>query len=530
MSQVTKPCQHCRQKPSDTTPGHVPERDFVKLVERRARKLLGLLNYFAECSNPREAMTRPFLGDLLSQAIQVEEILDSYDAGKNCRWCRMRALTAAVKAHADLSYELLHIGHRVPSYRLIAGERDFGAATEQTLDFTSRILVKTAAEMTSLARSMGMNIDTSEDIAETYAEMLLPGHLPHDCGARRVETVAETVALLATSFLNLASVSEDVRAASRARPADYPLYLLSSLREERLRGLEFQFHNLQSQYDTYVSGTEVERHDTDLPVLRGHASVVFHLLKTATLFAHYYERHVNKELCSRHAEAPLPIDREELLAALMGYSITFIDHYIGSAVSLCQEMLKRYAEVGQIEVAIPKYRGFHVRPSTLVAKLVLHYGSQVQMRLVDDIYDASAPLDLFRANEKINAQKRRWLAEEIVRLELVPETLDSADLVSVVRSVALALAAKGKLILYEQPLQLPDRLCPGEGTLIERVTNETGRLLAMGKIDIGTDITAQFIGDKRVLADIKLLAENGYGEDSFGNNIALPEKLIYLRR
>lgn len=510
--------------------GHVPEHEFRKLVERRARKMLGLLHYFATCDRPREAMTRPFLGDLLAQATQVEEILDSYDAGKNCRWCRIRALTASVKAHADLSYELLHIRHRAPSYRLLPGERDFASATDQTLDFTCRILRETAGEMIERAQALHIATPPSDDIGDLYLEPLLPGHLPHDCGARRVETVAETVALLATSFLNLASASEDIRAASRAKPNDYPLYLVSSLREERLRTLEFHFHNLQSQYDTHVSGTEVERQDLDLPVLRGHASVVFHLLKTATLFAHYYERHVNKELCARHVTNPLPVERDELLSALMGYSITFIDQYIGSAVSLCQEMLQRYAEVGQIEVAIPRYRGFHVRPSTLVAKLVLHYGSKVQMHLADDVYDAAAPLDLFRANEKINAQKRRWLAQEIVRLDLVPENLESTDLISVVRSIALDLAAKGKLILYEQPLQLPDRLCPTEGTLIEKVTNETGRLLAMGKIDIGTDITAHFVGDKRVLADIKLLAECGYGEDRFGNNVALPDKLGYLRR
>jgi hypothetical protein len=475
-------------------------------------------------------MTRPFLGDLLSQATQVEEVLDSYDAGKNCRWCRMRTLTAAAKSHADLSYELLHIRHRLLSYRLLPGDRDFVASTDQTLELTGRVLVKTAREMMDRAEALHIAIPRGDDVAEAYAEPLLPGHLPHDCGARRVETVAETVALLATSFLNLASASEDVRAASRAKPEDYHLYLVSSLREERLRSLEFQFHNLQSQYDTYVSGTEAERQDKDLPILRGHASVVFHLLKTATLFAHYYERHVNKQLCAVHAATPLPVERDALLSALMSYSITFIDQYIGSAVNLCQEMLKRYAEVGQIEVAIPKYRGFHVRPSTLVAKLVLHYGSHIEMHLADEVYDASSPLDLFRANEKINAQKRRWLAQEIVRLELVPETLDSVDMVSLVRSVALALAAKGKLILYEQPLELPDRLCPAEGTLLERVTNETGRLLAMGKIDIGTDITAQFVGDKRVLSDIHLLAEYGYGEDSFGNNTALPEKLTYLRR
>jgi hypothetical protein len=51
-----------------------------------------------------------------------------------------------------------------------------------------------------------------------------------------------------------------------------------------------------------------------------------------------------------------------------------------------------------------------------------------------------------------------------------------------------------------------------------------------GKIDIGTTIKVVFVGDKRVLADIKLLADNGYGEDSFGNNIPLPEGLTYLRK
>ncbi len=193
-------------------------------------------------------------------------------------------------------------------------------------------------------------------------------------------------------------------------------------------------------------------------------------------------------------------------------------------------MLKRYAEVGRIEVPIPKYRGFHVRPSTLISKLVFHYGSKVQMLLAEEAYDAGSSLDLFRANEKINAQKRRWLAREIVRLGLVPERTESDDPTAVVRNVVLTLAGRSKLVMYEQPLELPDRVGGAEGTLLEKVISETGRLLAMGKIDIGTDLTVQFVGDKRVLADIQLLAEYGYGEDNFGNNIALPKKLAYLRR
>ena len=510
--------------------GLVDEHEFAKLIETRARKLLGLLNFLAGCEDAKEALTRPLLGELLSQAVQLEEILDSYDAGKNCTWCRLRSLTAAIKAFSDTSYELIHIRNRISSYRLLPVDRDFFAATEQTLTFTADILLRVAREMVAKAQALNLDVPPREDLARTYAEHMPKGHLNHDCGTRRAETVAETVAMLTTEFLNLASGSQGVRAASNAKPEDYDLCLTASLREERLRSLEFHFHNLQSQYDTYVSGTEAEHQDEDLAVLRGHASVVFHLLKTATVFAHYYERHVNKQRCAALAMAESLVDRDELLTTLMTYSITFIDKYIGCAVNLCQEMLQRYAEKGEIEVAIPKYRGFHVRPSTLVSKLALHYGSEVRMRLEDQVYDARSSLDLFRANEKINAQKRRWLAAEIVRLGLVPETSGDQDIVAIVRSVVLCLAAKGKLIMYEQPLELPDRLCPTEGTLLEKVTTETGRLLAMGKIDIGIDIKARFIGDKRVLADIQLLAKFGYGEDNFGNNIALPDTLAFLRR
>jgi hypothetical protein len=335
---------------------------------------------------------------------------------------------------------------------------------------------------------------------------------------------------LATAFLNLAAESQRVRAAGKAKPDEYASYTSDAVTEESLRNLELRFHNLQSLYDTYVSMTEAEDLDTDLPVLRGHISVVFHLLKTATLFAHYYERHLNKEPCALAGPQEPLVKPEALLSALMNYSITHISRYIGCAERLCQEMLKRYAKVGQIEVPVPPYRGFHVRPSTLISKIVLHYGSDIRMEMDDEVYDASSPLELFRANEKINARKRRWLAAEIIERKLVDEKINGKDAQAVVQSVVLTLAQRSKLILYEQPLQLPDEPATKEGTLLQQVTDEMGQLLVLGKIDIGTEMTAKFIGDKRVLADIKLLAESGYGEDQFGNNIPLPEKLVYLRR
>ncbi|HNW79773.1 MAG TPA: hypothetical protein PKH28_12735, partial [Candidatus Competibacteraceae bacterium] len=91
------------------------------------------------------------------------------------------------------------------------------------------------------------------------------------------------------------------------------------------------------------------------------------------------------------------------------------------------------------------------------------------------------------------------------------------------------LAEQGKIVIYQQPFQLPEEL-GNEGLLLEQVTTGIKRLQATGQIDLHTDLRVIFVGDRRVLSDLRALAESGYGEDRFGNNIALPRELIYLRR
>lgn len=505
------------------------DKMFRELIAKRAMTLLGLSKHISQCKSTKDIMIRPLIGALLSQSTQIEELLDAYGAGSNCQWCGFRSLTAAIKHFSDVSYELLHIRYSLPAYRLLPIEQDFAQATEDTLEFTVSVLQQAAKQMLTKAVQLDLPIPSQRLREESYTEELPPGCLPHHCQTRKIE-IAETVTLLTTAFLNLAVDSEDVRAASRVKPEKFASYVRELVSENKLRSIELRFHSLQSLYDTYVSGTEAAQLDTDLPVLRGHISVVFHLLRTATLFVHHYERHVNKLPCNSPGRQEPIVKTDVLLDVLMRYSITHINLYIGCAEHLCHEMLNRYAEIGEVEVPVPFYRGFHVRPSTLIAKLVLHYGSEVQMELDDEVYDASSPLGLFRANEKINAKKRRWLAEEIVRLKLDQKQDNESNFNAVIRELVLTLAGRSKLILYEQPLQLPEEPTRKEGTLLEKVVDEMARLLAMGKIDVDTKMTAKFIGDKRVLADIKLLAESGYGEDKFGNNVPLPEKLPYLRR
>lgn len=508
----------------------ISENDFKKLIEERSKKLLLIVDLLSNSQSPKQLLTRPLLGELLSQSTQIEELLDFYGAAHSCLWCGFRSMMAAIKGYSDVSYELLHIRHVLPSYHLLEAVDKFAEATDHTFEFTSEVLLRAVDMLLTQAKQLGLEIPEQNPDANSFSEELPDGLLAHTCERREIEIVSKTVTTLATDFLNLAVESEEICAAGRAKPEEYASFLMDSVSEEKLRSIQLQFHNLQSLYDTYVSGTEAAELDVDLPVLRGHISVVMHLLRTATLFAHHYERHVKKQSCTSKTRLTPLVKEDELLSILMNYSITYISLFIELAVHLCQEKLKRYAEVTRIELPVPQYRGFHVRPSALVARIVRHYGSEVGMYIDKEVYNARLPFDFFRANEKINAQKRRWLKEEIVRLNLIQSDTEGIELDAIVLGIVLNMAGRGKLIMYEQPLILPEEPARKQGTLFEKVIDEMARLLAMGKIDVESHIIAVFEGDKRVLDDIKLLADSGYGEDKFGNNVSLPETLKYLRR
>ena len=78
-------------------PVTVTDNNFQKLISKRARTLLGLAKHLAQCQSSDKIMARPLMGALLSESTQTEEFLDACGAGRNCRWCAFRSLTAAMK-------------------------------------------------------------------------------------------------------------------------------------------------------------------------------------------------------------------------------------------------------------------------------------------------------------------------------------------------------------------------------------------------------------------------------------------------
>lgn len=519
-----------RMTEATDTMAEIGQQQLVDLVACRSKKLLSLGACLVDPGPCETVVTRPFLGQLISQSMQVKELLDAYGAQHNRRWRPVRSRLATLANFAEVGYELLHVLHVLPTYRLRPIAEDFAGDTRRALAFVGDVLGKAASLLLEEGRQLGLAEAEPDPSALGFDENLPPGRLPKDLETRKAETVGQIVTRLATALLNLAAESEPLHVVGRTKREEFASLVPESVSEDKLRFLQHRFHNLQSLYDTYVSETETEVQDPDLPVLRGHVSIVFHLMKMATALSHYYERHLDGCNGGRRCCEGGPVGPEELLDHLVGYCLGYANRYLECGRRLSQAMLARYAQRGSVDVPVPRYRGFHVRPSTLVAKIVLHYGSEVRLEMSGHSFDAGSPMEIFRVNEKINAEKRHWLAEVVADRKDVHHCPEGVDIGELAQRIVIELAGEGKMVIYEQPLEIPSRLAEADQTLLEQILDELARLQATGKIDIPAELTVTFRGDRRVLEDIRRLAECGYGEDNFGNNIALPRELRYLRR
>ena len=201
------------------------------------------------------------------------------------------------------------------------------------------------------ARALGLPVH-AVDSREYYSERLPPGRLPHDLDLRKLETVSRTLTLLATSFLNLSAECKQALPKGQAAFDSLLYEYIGPVSEDKLRSFELRFHNLQSLYDTYVSTTETERIDPEIPVLRGHISVVLHLLRTARDFAHHIERHAGPIRDHLSLGRKRLVEPEILLGVMLNYSIHFVVRYLTCAEDLCRNMLGRYTEIITIEVPV----------------------------------------------------------------------------------------------------------------------------------------------------------------------------------
>lgn len=506
--------------------------DLEQMLSQRSLPLLGLCFFALRSAGKKVFPCREYLQKLNAEATTMEELVDFYGAQKNICWFAFRESIAAQKLFSAVCYDMLHLHSAIDRYTLLEACTELSLATGKIRKKLKKAIIRLSRNLTIQARDIGIISKTVDTDFQRCEETRFDNQLPRDRNVRHVHKVGETVVYLATQFLNL-SEDRQVEEILKEREQDEHLLLVPEvINEEKCRIVEARFHNLQSMYDTYIFESDLESQNRNLSYLRGHISIIYHLLKNATGLMHYYVRHMSKLSRAVSEKVVFPLEAEEILGIIFDYLFAYARDYMDSAVHLCRSMIASYSEKKQIEVPIPNYRGFHVRPSTLISKIVAHYGSDVIMYLDSESYNAASPLDLFRANEAINALKRRYVADLLSRRPELqrPVPGEAEERKKELQMIFLEMMKADQLMVYELDLPI-DEVAPVEDeTVAEFASRCIKHFQSLAKVDVNSNLTVTFEGDNRALNDLRILAENGYGEDRFGNNIVLTEELAYLRR
>ena len=144
-------------------------------------------------------------------------------------------------------------------------------------------------------------------------------------------------------------------------------------------------------------------------------------------------------------------------------------------------------------------------------------------------------MNLFLANEWVNQLKRQHVGDELAKMgdevAKLQKGIDSEKITTAdaVMELLRRMANMNLIRVLVYPLDVEPLIKSSTATgLLELMQSVVATLHAQRKINILFSIKVSFHGDIRVLEDIQILAENGYGENETGANIPLPRELSYL--
>jgi phosphotransferase system HPr-like phosphotransfer protein len=405
---------------------------FEKKLRIFSEDYLKCCLYIAGTNDPKNEFTKKLFSKMIYSSLLLEDFLDFHGAKNNKDWYFYRELSAAIR-HLSLGANFQkHLSNRLLFYDL-PEYGDFKEEGEATLDFLIKTLIKMAPAIIAEARIHNIPIPETRYCADDFPGITTGELLPYDIDDQDKDLQKKNIVKIASEFLN---ITKDFDQLKFYEPYDHETILTivpDKVNEVEIRRYEMLLHSLQSSFDTYVIHGGFRYGNRKLKQLRGFFSVVFHLLQMVGRLLHFYERHLHEAGYKNtykviQERLSTLISPELLLDRTINYGLFYACHFLTTGQELAREILNKNIERAKIKVGIPEKLGFHARPSLLVAKIVQHYGGQVEMCIGNDRFDASSVLDIQWAGGKIQKENlKEVLFEGDARTLKDIETLASVN-------------------------------------------------------------------------------------------------------
>lgn len=388
----------------------ISSAEFVVRVNHFSDDLLDLCHFFVIHPGASFPDTERFYAQLVYASKLVEDLLDYHGAKNNQTWYKYRELVASVLNFSSAAFTMKHIVSRMTFYE-VGQDDDFREGSHQVHGFLIGILGRLSQELFNEARRLGVNLPSPTLKAERFHDLSSNRLLEFDIAEQDFLEEKQHIVRITSAYLNIFREFELLGFHKKFPPEELWTLIPIKANEETLRKFEMTIHNLQSSYDTYIGRNTRLPESHRFKRFRDHISIALHLLELAGRLSHYYERHIYDV---GHKNFYLQIlgllrelvNPELLLDAIVNYALFYCNEYLAKGKHLAQELLNQFIERSEITAGVPVKLGFHSRPCMLVAKIVQHYGGQVEMVVGEDRFDASSILDLQWAGGKVERENR----------------------------------------------------------------------------------------------------------------------------
>ncbi len=383
----------------------IQESDFVPLAEKASQGLLKFAACFTKHTNAR--LSKKDLVALVKESIELEDFLDDHGARSNKNWLYFGEIVASLRGIAGIAYMINHILSRLKFYDLHEKSIDsFIRDAEKRLIFLNKSLLALFKTLTDEARRLNLTIPKPDRHDAEFDERIVVKVLPSNRDQEDVSDIHEYIFRVSSKLVDAVKASQAVFIENKIPKKNLRGDIIPErINEETLRHLEMHVHNAQSMYDTYIQKTPLESENPQLRALRGYISVSLHLLSIAKELTHFYERHessIRQEIT--HKKMALLIKHTDILETIVNFALFYYTIFISRTEQLANEILAQFTVTTTATVPVPEGLGFHLRPSTLVAKIAIHHGGSVTMKLQGKEFDATSVIDIMWAGGMIKKE------------------------------------------------------------------------------------------------------------------------------
>jgi len=356
--------------------------------------------------------TKKLYSKLITTSHILEDFLDFHGAKKNKDWVFYRELTATIRHLSLACYSQRHTLNRFRFYTLETENLDmFHKEALDTLRIIQDSIRLAVPVIIDEARRLNITVPESGYQLSYFPGITSSEQLEHNIDDTLVKAnQKKNLTRIASEFLDVVKDFEQFSFYERYDLKTIHTLVPEKINEVTIRSYEMRMHNIQSSFDSYVVSTRPSSDTILLNQLRSHFSIVFHILQVMGRLLHFYERHlydIGFKDVYKNVSLSLSdlIDPDVLIDRAVNFCLYYAGKFLSSGKEVACRVLNENMETSAIEVGIPKDRGFHSRPSLLVAKIVQHYGGEVNLHVGEDQFDASSVLDIQWAGGKINKEE-----------------------------------------------------------------------------------------------------------------------------